>query len=60
MEHNFTDIIKRILIDQFEHNAEQIFENSLLIQYINIKTRSADRGSKSRSSYGNLYAIYVE
>jgi len=59
MEHSFTHNIRRILIDVFEHNSDQIFENSLLIQYINIKTRSADRGSKSRSSFGNLYAIYV-
>ena len=59
MEHYFTENIKRILIDIFEQNSDQIFENSLLIQYINLKTRSADRGSKSRSSFGNLYAIYV-
>ena len=32
---------------------------SPLLQYINIKTRSASRGSKSRSSFANLYAIYV-
>ncbi|MCU0327138.1 MAG: hypothetical protein MUF45_18210 [Spirosomaceae bacterium] len=30
-----------------------------MIQYLNFKTRSANRGSKSRSSFANLYAIYV-
>ena len=59
MEHYFTKTIKRILIDLFEQFSDQIFENSLLIKYINLKTRSADRGSKSRSSFGNLYAMYV-
>jgi len=39
--------------------GETLFELSPLLQYINIKTRSADRGSKSRSSFANLYAIYV-
>jgi len=30
-----------------------------LLQYLNIKTRSASRNSKSRGSFGNLYAVYV-
>ena len=37
----------------------EIYEKSLLIQYINEKTKSASKGSKSRSSFANLYAIYV-
>lgn len=32
---------------------------SPLLQYINIKTRSANRGSKSRGSFANHYALYV-
>ena len=32
---------------------------SMLLQYINLKTVSATRGSKARSSFANLYAIYV-
>ncbi|MCF8296286.1 MAG: hypothetical protein K9J13_01970 [Saprospiraceae bacterium] len=39
--------------------AEDIFQRSELLQYINVKTISANRGSKSRGSFGNLYAIYV-
>ena len=59
MEHTFTANIKAILADYFGDKAEEIYESSQLLQYINEKTRSANRGSKSRSSFANLYAIYV-
>jgi len=59
MEHIFTNNIKVILKKNFGKNAETIFEKSLLIQYLNEKTRSANRGSKARGSFANLYAIYV-
>lgn len=39
--------------------AEDIYEKSPLLQYLNIKTKSAVRGSKARGSFANLYAIYV-
>lgn len=59
MKHNFTNTIKEILKKYFGENSEQIFKNSELILYLNIKTVSADRGSKSRGSFANIYAIYV-
>jgi hypothetical protein len=59
MEHIFTEKIKEILSNNFNENAEDIFDKSQLIQYINEKTRSAGKGSKARSSFANLYAIYV-
>ena len=59
MEHIFTANIKEILQKNFPKNADDVFEKSQLIQYINEKTRSAGRGSKARSSFANLYAIYV-
>ena len=59
MEHAFTISIKTILEKHFDSYAGQIFEQSLLIQYINEKTRSANKGSKARSSFANLYAVYV-
>ena len=59
MEHIFTANIKEVLQKNFSKNADDIFEKSQLIQYINEKTRSAGRGSKARSSFANLYAIYV-
>ncbi|MEQ1733305.1 MAG: restriction endonuclease [Bacteroidia bacterium] len=59
MEHIFTTKIKEILQRTFDKNADDIFEKSQIIQYINEKTRSAGRDSKARSSFANLYAIYV-
>lgn len=59
MENTFTSNIKSILQKHFAKSADDIFEKSQLIQYINEKTRSANKGSKSRSSFANLYAIYV-
>jgi hypothetical protein len=59
MEHTFTANIKSALNLHFKKHADDIFEKSQLIQYINEKTRSANRGSKARSSFANLYAIYV-
>jgi len=59
MEHPFTQNIKAILKKNFGKNSEIIFEKSLLIQYLNEKTRSVNRDSKARGSFANLYAIYV-
>jgi hypothetical protein len=59
MENIFTANIKSVLERYFGDDADEIFEKSQLIQYINEKTRSANKGSKSRSSFANLYAIYV-
>ena len=59
MEHSFTLIIRRILKKHFLNAGDSIFEKSQLLQYINIKTKSANRGAKARGSFANLYAIYV-
>ena len=59
MESSFTNTIKNILQEHFGDKAESVFESSNLLQYINIKTKSANRGSKSRGSFANLYAVYV-
>src|SRR3990172_2236609 len=59
MEHEFTKMIKGILDKNFPKLSETIFSKSELIQYLNIKTKSANKGSKSRGSFANLYAIYV-
>lgn len=59
MEHDFTPVIKDILTRHFATKAEDLFDKSSLLQYINLKTISATRGSKARSSFANLYAIYV-
>jgi hypothetical protein len=59
MKHLFTESIEEILLRNFGNKANDIFDKSLLIQYLNEKTRSANRGSKSRGSFANLYAVYV-
>lgn len=59
MENIFAANIKVILQKHFGESAADVFERSQLIQYINEKTRSANKGSKARSSFANLYAIYV-
>ena len=59
MEHEFTNIIKKILKNDFGDVAEEIFERSYLIRYLNHKTKSVNKGSKSRGSFANHYAIYV-
>lgn len=59
MEHDFTPVINKVLARHFGDAAQDLFEKSPLLQYINLKTVSATRGSKARSSFANLYAIFV-
>ena len=59
MEHEFTVQIKQVLASEFGKDAGIVYERSPLLQYLNIKTRSATRGSKARGSFANLYAVYV-
>ena len=57
--HEFTDRIVDILTASFGPDANAIFGRSEVLQYLNIKTRSASRGSKARGSFANHYALYV-
>ncbi len=59
MQHQFSQQIKTILQTYFGAVSEDIYDKSPLLQYLNIKTKSATRGSKARSSFANIYAIYV-
>jgi hypothetical protein len=59
MEHDFTPVISKVLTRHFGDASQDLFEKSPRLQYINLKTVSAMRGSKARSSFANLYAIYV-
>lgn len=59
MEHEFTKKIKEILEKKFGGLSDRVFSGSKIIQYLNIKTKSASKGSKSRGSFANLYAVYV-
>ncbi len=58
-EHGFTPVIKDILQQAFGELGDEILSRSELLQYLNIKTVSASRGSKARGAFGNIYAIYV-
>lgn len=59
VKHDFTSKILEILELHFGDYAQQLLENSELLQYLNIKTKAAHRASKSRASFANHYAIYV-
>jgi hypothetical protein len=59
VKHEFTKIIIKIIDNYFPNQGNSILNSSELLQYLNIKTRAANRGSKSRSGLANHYAIYV-
>ena len=57
--HAFTDKIIYQIKKTLNIDGMEVLSASPLLEYINIKTKSANRGSKARSSFANLYAIYV-
>jgi len=59
MDSPFTEKIIEVLNKNFGNNAKFLYSISPILKYINEKTRSVNRGSKARGSFGNLYAIYV-
>ncbi|CAD5938082.1 hypothetical protein NO976_01795 [Planktothrix agardhii] len=59
VQHEFTDKITEILNIYFPEQGSKILDSSELLQYLNIKTKAANRGSKSRAGFANHYAIYV-
>jgi hypothetical protein len=59
MEHEFTSVINDILLQKFGNKGHDIFTASPLLQYLNHKTKSASRGSKSRGAFAVHYALYV-
>ncbi len=58
-QHAFTEKIREILTSHFGEYAEDVFKNSQLLGYLNLKTKSANKGSKARGAFGNHYALYV-
>lgn len=57
--HDFTDTIISQIKATLKVDGKELLQVSPLLEYINIKTKSANRGSKARGSFANLYAIYV-
>lgn len=59
MKHSFTETIISILREYYGERAQEVLNASELLGYLNQKTVSANRGSKSRGSFGNIYSVYV-
>jgi len=59
VKHEFTSEIICQIEKDLNVKGEELIKVAHLLEYINIKTRSANKGSKSRGSFANLYAIYV-
>jgi len=58
-KHDFTQTIAEILEGHFGEESTEVFSSSPILVYLNTKTKAANRGSKSRASFTNLYALYV-
>jgi hypothetical protein len=58
-QHPFTEKILEILENYFAEYAMDIFQASPLLGYLNVKTKSANSGSKARGAFANHYALYV-
>lgn len=50
--------VLEILKENFPQNFEEIYKNSLLLQYLDKKMKAVQGDSKSRRSLANIYAIY--
>lgn len=59
IKHDFTATIIAILDANTDGKGEKLLKSNELVQYLNIKTKAANRGSKSRAGFANHYAIYV-
>ncbi|BAI94127.1 MULTISPECIES: hypothetical protein [Limnospira] len=59
LQHDFTLKIIEILNYHFPNQGDKVLINSEFLPYLNIKTKAANRGSKSRAGFANHYAIYV-
>ena len=58
-QHSFTSAIIEVLQRHFGEYAEDIFQASPILGYLNNKTKAANRGSKARGAFANHYALYV-
>jgi hypothetical protein len=58
-KNSFAERIIDVLREYFGEYADDIFQSSSIIGYLNNKTKSANRGSKARGAFANHYALYV-
>ncbi|CCD29232.1 conserved hypothetical protein [Candidatus Glomeribacter gigasporarum BEG34] len=59
IQHSFTPNILDILRRHYGDYAEDVFQASPVLGYLNNKTKSANQGSKARGAFANHYALYV-
>ena len=52
------DFIKQILLEDYPDKYQAIYNNSLLLQYLDKKMKAVHGDSKTRRSLANIYAIY--
>lgn len=52
------DFIEEILIKDYPKDYQKVFDNSLLLQYLDKKMKAVHGDSKTRRSLANIYAIY--
>lgn len=52
------DFIKDILSEDYPKEYQRVYDNSLLLQYLDKKMKAVHGNSKTRRSLANIYAIY--
>lgn len=52
------DFVAAIMDEEYHAESEKVFQESLLIQYLNSKMNAVNGNSKSRRNFANIYAIY--
>lgn len=52
------EFIKEILIEDYPAEYQEIYDNSMLLQYLDKKMKAVHGDSKTRRSLANIYAIY--
>lgn len=50
--------VKDILVEDYQGGYQRIYDNSLLLQYLDKKMKAVHGDSKTRRSLANIYAIY--
>lgn len=50
--------VKEILQFDFQDNYQEVYDNSLMLQYLDKKMKAVHGDSKTRRSLANIYAIY--
>ena len=52
------EFIKEILIEDFTADYQEVYDGSMLLQYLDKKMKTVHGNSKTRRSLANIYAIY--